>query len=120
MLYQPPSKQVLLPRDGRDPLAVDVPDTGGAAQPPLFEVLLALDLHTAALATNLPQQGAVFQVMRPTPMPDNTWRSAYLRCDVSEIWVMQQGGFTDATRWYGPYKVIELMSARGGAAPRFR
>lgn len=121
-LYQPPTETVTLNHPGRPPLKVEVPKLGAdrASLPPLYGVLMALELYTAPQADRPPPDEGVFQAMQPMSMPDNTFRSAVMRCDLSELWVVSSGGLTDGTRWYGPYQLKELMSARGGAVPQFR
>jgi hypothetical protein len=81
---------------------------------------MALELHTAPQAESLPPATGTFQAMQPTAMLDNTYRSAFMRCDLSELWVVSRGGFANSTRWYGPYKLADVMTARGDAAPQSR
>lgn len=117
--YQPATRTVTLNQPGKEPLKVEVPVlNNSAALPPLYHRLMALELYTAPEAASKPPEEGMFQAMQPMSMPDNTFRSAYMRCDLSELWVVSRGGFTDATRWYGPYKLAEIMSVRGGAAPQ--
>lgn len=116
--YKVASKPVTLVISGREPVTVDLPELGTAAHPPLFAALMALELYTAPPSEEMPEGGGVFEVMHAMPMPDNTFRSAYMRCDASEVWVSQRNGFIDQTFWYGPYNVAQLMSARGDAAPQ--
>lgn len=119
--YQPATQTVTLNQPGKEPLKVEVPMfNNSAALPPLYHRLMALELHTAPEAASMPPEAGMFQAMQPMHMPDNTFRSAYMRCDLSELWVVSRGGLTDTTRWYGPYKLAEIMSARGDAAPRFQ
>ncbi len=120
-LYQPATETITVNQPGKEPRKVEVPKLyDRAAQPPLHRAVLALELHTAPLAGQLPPQQGVFEAMQPIAMLDNTWRSAVMRCDLSEVWVVSRGGFANSTRWYGPYKLAELMSARGDAAPQFQ
>lgn len=117
-LYQPASETKIIEQPGREPRKVVIPKFG-AAPPPLHSAVMALALHAAPQAESLPPASGVFQAMGATAMPDNTYRSAFMRCDLSELWVVARGGFANSTRWYGPYKLADVMTARGGAAPPF-
>lgn len=86
---------------------------------------LKLAIRTLALPADPTAQAAAvpagaLEVLRMAPMPDNTWRGAFIDCDKLEVYVSARGGVVDTTRWYGPYKVADLMSARGAAEPPFR
>lgn len=118
-LYQPATETHIVERPGHEPLTVVVPKLG-AAKSPLSGAVMALELFTVPQAEILPPEQGVFQAMQPTAMLDNTYRSAVLRCDLSEVWVVSRGGFSESTRWYGPYKLAQLMTARDGAAPPSR
>ncbi|WP_374581142.1 hypothetical protein [Pseudoduganella sp.] len=115
-LYQPPTETRTVALPGKAPLQVEVPKLG-AAPPPLYGAVAALPLFAAAQAEQLPPEQGMFQAVQPMAMPDNTFRSAVMRCDLSEVWVVSRGGVIDSTRWYGPYKLAQLMTARGDAAP---
>jgi hypothetical protein len=115
--YKIASKPMTITRPGQAPVTIDVPEFGTKGHPPLFAALLSLDLYQEPEAQQLPQ-GEVFEVMHAMPMPDNTFRSAYMRCDASEVWVSKRGGFIDQTTLHGPFNVVQLMSARGAATPR--
>lgn len=115
-LYQPVSETMNIEQPGREPRKVMVPKLG-AAPPPLHSAVMALALHMAPQAESLPPESGVFQAMGATAMLDNTYRSAFMRCDLSELWVVSRGGYANSTRWYGPYKLADVMSALGDAAP---
>ncbi|MCE3263584.1 MAG: hypothetical protein K0R43_2663 [Pseudoduganella sp.] len=117
--YAIASKPMTITRPGLAPLTIDVPEFGTKGHPPLFAVLMSLDLYLAPQTEQLPEGAEVFEVMHAMPMPDNTFRSAYMRCDASEVWVSKRGGFIDQTTLHGPFNVAQLMSARGDAAPQF-
>lgn len=117
-LYRPASETKIIEQPGQEPRKVVVPKFG-AAPPPLHSAVMALALHMAPQAESLPPQSGVFQAMGATAMLDNTYRSAFMRCDLSELWVVSRGGFSNSTRWYGPYKLADVMTARGDAAPPF-
>lgn len=79
-----------------------------------------LQLPADPTAPDFAQPAGAVEVLHMAPMPDNTFRSAFMDCDKLEVYVAARGGMIDTTRWYGPYKVAELMTARGAAAPRFQ
>lgn len=115
-LYQPATATKSIEQAAQEPRKVETLKFG-AAPPPLHSAVMALALHMAPQAESLPPETGVFQAMGATAMMDNTYRSAVMRCDLSELWVVSRGGFANSTRWYGPYKLADVMTARGDAVP---